>query len=88
DPELTAPSHPHCAARASRSPRFPAGNVVVEAIFSWPGIGELLVNAAITRDYPVLQFGVITVAAAVIVINALTDIAYAYADPRIRLGKG
>lgn len=65
-----------------------AGNVVVEAIFSWPGIGELLVNAAITRDYPVLQFGVITVAAAVIVINALTDIAYAYADPRIRLGKG
>ena len=65
-----------------------AGNVVVEAIFSWPGIGELLVRSAIQRDYPVLQFGVITVAAAVIVINALTDIAYAYADPRIRLGKG
>ncbi|MEL6966430.1 MAG: ABC transporter permease, partial [Pseudomonadota bacterium] len=64
-----------------------AGNVVVEAIFSWPGIGELLVQAAITRDYPVLQFGVIAVAGAVIVINALTDIAYAYADPRIRLGK-
>lgn len=64
-----------------------AGNVVVESIFSWPGIGELLVSSAITRDYPVLQFGVITVALAVVVINALTDIAYAYADPRIRLGK-
>lgn len=65
-----------------------AGNVVVEAIFSWPGIGELLVSAAITRDYPVLQFGVISVAVAVVVVNALTDIAYAYADPRIRLGRG
>ncbi len=65
-----------------------AGNVVVEAIFSWPGIGELLVSAAITRDYPVLQFGVISVAMAVVVVNALTDIAYAYADPRIRLARG
>ncbi|MEM8730708.1 MAG: ABC transporter permease [Pseudomonadota bacterium] len=65
-----------------------SGNVVVEAIFSWPGIGELLVQSAITRDYPVLQFGVICVAVAVVVINALTDIAYAFADPRIRLAKG
>ncbi|WP_428927757.1 ABC transporter permease [Marinibacterium sp. SX1] len=64
-----------------------AGSVVVESIFSWPGIGELLVQSAITRDYPVLQFGVITVAVAVVVINALTDIAYALADPRIRLAK-
>lgn len=65
-----------------------AGNVVVEAIFSWPGIGELLVASAIQRDYPVLQFGVITVAVAVVAINAATDIAYAYADPRIRLSRG
>lgn len=65
-----------------------AGNVVVEAIFSWPGIGELLVASAIQRDYPVLQFGVITVAVAVVLINAATDIAYAYADPRIRLSRG
>lgn len=65
-----------------------AGNVVVEAIFSWPGIGELLVSSAIIRDYPVLQFGVISVAFAVILINALTDIAYAFADPRIRLVQG
>jgi len=65
-----------------------AGNVVVEAIFSWPGIGELLVTSAIMRDYPVLQFGVISVAVAVVVINAVIDIAYAFADPRIRLAKG
>ncbi|MCY6382169.1 ABC transporter permease [Hoeflea prorocentri] len=65
-----------------------AGNVVVESIFSWPGIGELLVTSAITRDYPVLQFGVIVVAVAVVVINAVIDIAYAFADPRIRLAKG
>jgi ABC-type dipeptide/oligopeptide/nickel transport system permease component len=64
-----------------------AGSVVVEAIFSWPGIGELLVRSAIMRDFPVLQFGVIAVAIAVLIINALVDIAYALADPRIRLGE-
>ncbi|WP_322895524.1 MULTISPECIES: ABC transporter permease [unclassified Yoonia] len=63
-----------------------AGSVVVESIFAWPGIGELLVNAAIRRDYPVLQFGVITVAFAVITINAVIDLAYSWADPRLRKG--
>ncbi len=62
-----------------------SGNVVVESIFAWPGIGDLLVRSAILRDYPVLQFGVIAVSMAVLVINALIDIAYAMADPRIRL---
>jgi ABC-type dipeptide/oligopeptide/nickel transport system permease component len=64
-----------------------AGNVVVEAIFAWPGIGDLLVNAAILRDFPVLQFAVLAVAFAVIIVNGAIDIAYAYADPRIRLGR-
>ncbi|MDO6732062.1 ABC transporter permease [Marinovum sp. 2_MG-2023] len=64
-----------------------AGSVVVESIFSWPGIGQLLVNAALIRDYPVLQFGVITVAVAVVIINAVTDLSYALADPRIRLAR-
>lgn len=64
-----------------------AGSVVVESIFSWPGIGQLLVNAALVRDYPVLQFGVITVAVAVVAINAITDASYALADPRIRLAR-
>jgi peptide/nickel transport system permease protein/oligopeptide transport system permease protein len=65
-----------------------SGSVVVESIFSWPGIGELLVSSAIRRDYPVLQFGVLTVAFAVILINAATDIAYTVIDPRMRKGAG
>ncbi|WP_340147120.1 ABC transporter permease [Halomonas sp. PA16-9] len=63
-----------------------SGAVVIESIFSWRGIGDLLVNAAIRRDYPVLQFGVLAVAAAVITLNTLIDIAYALIDPRVRLG--
>ncbi len=63
-----------------------SGAVVIESVFSWRGIGELLVRSAIRRDYPVLQFGVLAVACAVVVINTLTDIAYAWADPRVRLG--
>ena len=65
-----------------------SGSVVVETIFAWPGIGDLLVNAAIGRDYPVLQFAVLTVALAVIVINAVIDIAYSWADPRLRHSGG
>ncbi|MEO0679458.1 MAG: ABC transporter permease [Pseudomonadota bacterium] len=61
-----------------------SGSVVVEAIFAWPGIGDLLVRSALQRDYPVLQFGVLTVAAAVILINTAVDLAYAWADPRLR----
>jgi len=65
-----------------------SGSVVVEAIFSWPGIGDLLVGAAIRRDYPVLQFGVVVVSVAVLAISALTDLAYAWADPRLRRRAG
>lgn len=62
-----------------------SGSVVVEAIFAWPGIGELLVESAIRRDYPVLQFAVVSVSIAVIVINTVVDIAYRWADPRLRM---
>lgn len=61
-----------------------AGSVVVESIFAWPGIGDLLVKAALNRDYPVLQFGVLTVAAGVILVNAVIDLSYGWADPRMR----
>lgn len=63
-----------------------AGSVVIETVFSWRGIGDLLVTAAIRRDYPVLQFGVLAVACAVVVINAVIDLLYAAVDPRVRLG--
>lgn len=65
-----------------------AGSVVVESIFAWPGIGELLVGSAIRRDYPVLQFGVLTVAFGVILVNAVVDLAYGWADPRLRNKSG
>ncbi|MBU1176422.1 MAG: ABC transporter permease [Alphaproteobacteria bacterium] len=64
-----------------------AGNVVIETVFAWRGIGEMLVTAALRRDYPVLQFGVLSVAVAVILINTLVDIAYGIADPRVRLSR-
>jgi ABC-type dipeptide/oligopeptide/nickel transport system permease component len=64
-----------------------AGNVVIETVFAWRGIGEMLVTSALRRDYPVLQFGVLSVAVAVILINTLVDIAYGVADPRVRLSK-
>ncbi|MGE0313337.1 MAG: ABC transporter permease [Lautropia sp.] len=62
-----------------------AGSVVIETVFAWRGIGDLLVGSAIRRDYPVLQFGVLSVAVAVVAINLVVDIAYGVADPRIRV---
>jgi peptide/nickel transport system permease protein len=64
-----------------------SGAVVIETVFAWHGVGDLLVSATLRRDYPVLQFGVLLVAAAVIVVNLLVDLAYAAVDPRIRLSK-
>ena len=62
-----------------------SGAVVIETVFSWNGVGDLLVGATLRRDYPVLQFGVLVVAGAVIVVNTLVDLAYAAVDPRVRL---
>jgi peptide/nickel transport system permease protein len=64
-----------------------SGAVVIETVFAWHGVGDLLVGATMRRDYPVLQFGVLVVAAAVIVVNLLVDVAYAAIDPRIRLSE-
>lgn len=60
------------------------GAVVVEAVFAWPGAGRLLVSAVMQRDFPMLQFGVLAVAATVILANALVDIGCGLIDPRIR----
>lgn len=62
-----------------------SGAVVIETVFAWHGVGSLLVGATLRRDYPVLQFGVLVVAAAVIVINLLVDLLYSRIDPRVRL---
>ena len=63
-----------------------SGAVVIETVFAWNGVGDLLVGATLRRDYPVLQFGVMAVAATVIVVNAAIDLLYAVVDPRVRAG--
>ncbi len=60
------------------------GAVVIETMFSWPGVGRLAVFALQRADYPVIQVIVMLSAAAVLFANLLTDLAYAYLDPRIR----
>ena len=60
------------------------GAVVVENVFSWPGVGTLLVSAAKQRDFPTVQYGILLVAATVTVANVLIDVSYGYLDPRIR----
>lgn len=62
-----------------------AGSIVVESVFSWPGMGELLVRSVIDRDYPSLQFGVVAIALLVVGINLAVDLLYAVIDPRIRV---
>ena len=60
-----------------------AGAVYVESVFSWPGVGLMLVNAILTRDFPLIQGGVLLLATTYVVINLLADVLYAYLDPRI-----
>jgi peptide/nickel transport system permease protein len=63
-----------------------AGAVITETIFSWPGIGLLTIESIQSRDYPVVQACVLLISVTYIVVNVLTDLAYAWIDPRIRLG--
>jgi len=65
-----------------------AGAVITETVFSWPGIGLLTIEAIQSRDYPVVQACVLLISVGYVLVNLLTDIAYAWADPRIRLGGG
>lgn len=64
-----------------------SGAVVIETVFAWNGVGDLLVGATLRRDYPVLQFGVLVVAGAVILVNIVVDVGYAAVDPRVRLAE-
>src|SRR6056297_3852966 len=61
------------------------GSVIVETVFSWPGIGRLLTTAIFERDYPLIQTVAIGYTVIVVLANLLADIAYAISDPRIRL---
>jgi len=61
-----------------------AGSIITETIFSWPGLGTLMVKAIQTRDYPVVQGCVLVIALSYVLVNLLTDLLYGVIDPRIR----
>jgi peptide/nickel transport system permease protein len=62
-----------------------AGTIVTESIFSWPGVGQLTVQAIGARDYPLLQGCILLIAVSYVLVNLLTDLVYASVDPRVRL---
>ena len=64
------------------------GAVIIETIFGWPGLGQLIVGAALTRDYPVVQGFVAYLAVIVLLVNLAADIALRIADPRLRYERG
>lgn len=63
------------------------GAVITEIIFSWPGIGQLLIEGIQRRDYPVVQACVLAVSFVYVFVNMLTDIAYSHLDPRISFAR-
>ena len=65
---------------------FVAGAVVVETVFSWPGIGMLITRAIANSDFPLVRGCVLVLAIFVILGSMMADLAYAYVDPRVRLG--
>jgi len=65
-------------------PALISTSVIIETVFAWPGLGRLLVNAVLQRDYPVVQGIVLVYGIIVMIANLIVDITYAYLDPRIK----
>lgn len=63
---------------------FLGGAVVTESIFDWPGMGRMMLYAIQTRDYPVLQGGILFIVVIFVLVNLITDLTYAFLDPRVR----
>ncbi|MBO8157390.1 MAG: ABC transporter permease [Bacillaceae bacterium] len=62
------------------------GTVIIEQVFSWPGVGRMIIDAINQRDYPVIQGGVIVLAMLMILVNLIVDLSYSFLDPRIKVG--
>ena len=62
------------------------GTVIIESVFSWPGVGGLMLDGISNRDYAVVQGGLLLLVLLFVIINLLVDLTYALIDPRIRLG--
>ena len=60
------------------------GSFVVEVIFAWPGVGRTVVEAVFSRDFPVVQAGVLSASVMFVLANLLVDLSYGLVDPRIR----
>jgi peptide/nickel transport system permease protein len=63
------------------------GSIVIEQVFTRPGMGRLLIGAVNTKDYPTIQAITLLLVATYLIFNLLTDVAYAWLDPRLRLGR-
>ncbi|MCB0188131.1 MAG: ABC transporter permease subunit, partial [Caldilineaceae bacterium] len=59
---------------------------ITETVFAWPGIGRFAVRSIAIRDYPLIQYIVLLVAASVVTVNFIVDVLYGILDPRIRTG--
>lgn len=64
-----------------------AGSVVVESVFVWPGVGLAVVDGLASRDFPLVQAAIVLFGTITILVNLLADLASAYLDPRVRLGR-
>jgi peptide/nickel transport system permease protein len=62
-----------------------SGAIITEAIFDWPGLGTLLLDGIYSRNYPLVQGCILFIATIYVIVNLVTDIAYGWADPRVRL---
>jgi ABC-type dipeptide/oligopeptide/nickel transport system permease component len=60
------------------------GTIITETIFAWPGLGRLLIQSIQFRDYPMVQGCILLIAVTYVAVNLVTDLAYGFADPRIR----
>ena len=75
---------PVLAVLGSSSGRLLGGAGVIEIVFGRPGLGKLLIDAILSRDYPLSQALISVLLAGVIVVNLCTDILYGFVDPRVR----
>jgi peptide/nickel transport system permease protein len=63
-----------------------SGAVVTETIFGWPGVGRLVAESVLARDFPIVRAAVMIIASAVVLVNLFVDVLYGFIDPRIKLG--
>ena len=61
--------------------------MIVESVFGWPGVGRLLLDSIATRDYAVIQAGLLLLVLVFVTVNLITDLLCGYIDPRIRLAQ-